>query len=82
MELVAYDKEKLPSLRSHGWKKSENLLLLEKFIDSGLDCMKVEGWKHKNARVCSSSLANSIKRYKINGVRAFTLKDEVFLIKV
>jgi hypothetical protein len=79
MKLIAYDKTKLENI--NGFKKSDILMVIEEFTASGMDCVKVEGYTHKSATSCMSSLSNAIKRYKIGGVRALVRKGEVFLIK-
>lgn len=81
MRLVEYDINKIKSVRNH-YKISANLKLLTEFVESGMECMKVEGWTTKTASICASSLNLSAKRYKIGGVRAMSTKGEVFLIKV
>ena len=42
MKLVPYDVAKLPG--KNVYSKSENLRILEEFANSGLECVKVEGW--------------------------------------
>ena len=78
MKLIPYDKSKL---RHTGYVKTKNYLILKEFIDSGLDCAKVEGWKHKNTHSIQWSLQASIKRYKLDGIKCIVVDGEVFLIK-
>lgn len=61
--------------------KTDNRSVLEEFIESGFECAKVEGWKHKNASVCVSSLTGSIHTYKMCGIKAVTKRGDVYLIK-
>lgn len=62
------------------YKKTKNLDLLDKFRESGLKCAKVEDWTNKDAGQAAASLAQSIKRYKFNGIIAMSRGGEVFLI--
>lgn len=78
MKLVPYEREKLEGL---GYKPTKLLALLDEFVQSGLDCVKVEGWTHKTAASCASSLAVAIKRQNRSGIRAVLRNGEVFLIK-
>ena len=78
MNLVAYDRKKL-DVRSYVYGK--NMELIEEFRDSDLDCVKVEGWTHKNAGICAGALNDSIKRCKAFTIRAISRNGEVYLIK-
>lgn len=80
MKLVKYDINKMDN--ADGYRKSDNDKILEEFVESGMDCAKVEGFLHTTSMSCASSLNNSIKRYHIGGVRAVSRKGECFLIKV
>ena len=63
-------------------KKSKNLHILEEFINSGMDCARVDGYDNSKAEYCASSLSTSIRRFKLFGVKAIKRGDDVFLIKV
>lgn len=77
MKLVPYEISKLGSIKGY----SNNRALLQEFVESDLDCVKVEGFTQKEARYCASSLSNSVKRYRIANVKVITRKNEVFLVK-
>lgn len=77
MKLVPYHKDKLGGVFS----RSENRKILEEFMNSGLDCAKVENFTQKSASTCSSSLALSIKRYHYTSIQAVKRGDEVFLVR-
>lgn len=77
MKFVPYDRKKLGCYYS----KTSNLKILESFLESGLDCAKLEGWPHSSAGSCSASLRKSIQRFGIKGVTTTIRKGEVFLIK-
>ena len=78
MTFSAYDINKIGK---SVYAKSDNLKLLEAFADSGLECVKVEGWTQKNASICAGSINNSIERYHMNNFTCISRKGEVFLIR-
>lgn len=78
MRLIPYDLQKI---QKNAYKKSDNLLLLEEFRDSGMKCAKVEGFTQKTAGYCATSLNASIKRYKMFNIRAMTRKGKVYLVR-
>lgn len=78
MRLIPYD---LKKIEPRMYKRSENLMILEEFQNSGLECAKVERFTQACARYCATSLNNSIKRYKISNTRAIIRKGKVYLIK-
>lgn len=79
MKLIPYDIKE--AMKKKRYKPTNNLELLEEFIESGLDCVKVEGWTQKNAEICTSSIKSSIKYYGMTNIECFYRKDEVFLIR-
>lgn len=79
MRIVPYDLKKVK--KANGYRKSENQRIIEEFLESKNDCVKVEGWPQKNAMVCAASLNKSIERYKMTGATAISRDGEVYLIK-
>ena len=79
MQLIPYDVTKVKTVG--GYKKSENLLLLEEFANSELQCAKVENFPHKDAWICAAALRNTIKRNGMTNIECITRNGEVFLIK-
>lgn len=65
-----------------GYKRSNNMKLLDEFKESGLKCAKVTEYTTKTPRYCASSLQQTINRYhkEYRGLRAISRGDEVFLI--
>lgn len=79
MKLVKADINKIqPNI----YKKSNNLKLLEDFINSGEDCMEVVDYTHKKPSGCVWSLNNSIRRYSLGGIRSICRDKRVYLVKV
>ena len=76
MKLVPYE---LKNVR-RTYKKTEMLSILEEFIESGQPCVKIEGWRHKNAKSCMASFYNAIKRFHMDQVRVITSKGEFVFI--
>ena len=60
--------------------RSNNRAILEGFMNSGFDCVKVEGFTNKNTKSCCNSLNLSIKRYGYKTIKAVTYGGEVFLV--
>lgn len=80
MELIAYDRKKLKNIG--GYKKTDNMALIEKFAESDMDCVKVEGWTHKHATSCMNGLSSAIKRCeKSASIKAMVREGEVYLVK-
>ena len=77
MTLIPYDKKKLGII----YNKTKNLELLEEFLNSDYDCVRVNGYTHKTADCCAKCLRGSIKRFGLKGISVITRKNEVFLIK-
>ena len=77
MKLVAADKKAL----RFGYKQTKLYDLLEEFRDSGLDCVEVTEYHHKNAKSCYSCLTNSIRRFRMP-IKAHIEDDKVFLMRI
>lgn len=60
---------------------SDNLEIIMDFKESNYACAKIEGYPHKDAKNCVGSLRNTIKNYKIRGVKVSYRENEVYLIK-
>jgi hypothetical protein len=80
MKFTSYDAKKLSEKRSM-YAKTDNLEFLEAFVDSGLECAKVEDYSHKSASSCLSSLRGSIRRYGMFSINCVMRNGEVFLIR-
>ena len=63
------------------YKKTNNLKILEEFLDSGMVCARVDDYTQVSANGCATSLKTSIKRFNIHGVDAIRRKDNVYLIR-
>ena len=78
MKLVPYDIKKI----SGAVYRSDNRSIIEEFIHSPYDCVKIEEYTHKSAESCSASLNKSIRMFGYEDKVSVTRrKDEVFLIK-
>lgn len=77
MMLTPYSKKDLKIEKTY----TDNMRLINEFLESGLDCAKVEGWTHKNPDYCSSSLNRTIKSNNKRGIRAIVRERRVYLIK-
>lgn len=79
MKLVKYNKNEL---KARYYAKTKHQDLIEEFVNSDMDCAKVEEWTHVNADSCSNAINMSIKRFKVSGVKAIVRGGEVFLVKI
>lgn len=79
MKLVPYDIKKI----SGSVYRSDNRSIIEEFIHSPYECVKIEDYSHKSAESCRASLNKSVHNFgyedKITVTRR---KDEVFLVKI
>lgn len=64
------------------FKSTKNLEILDEFINSGFEMVRLEGAdkEYKNAESCVSSLSASIKRFKRDNIKATVIDGEAFLI--
>lgn len=76
MKLVPYEKKKL-----YGYKLCRNQEIIKEFLESGMDCAKLEDYSQKNTNSARSALLNSMKRMGIHNVSIVVRKGEVFLLK-
>lgn len=77
MNLVPYDARKIRT-RKYGC----NQAIFEEFLNSELECVKIENYSHKNVNSCYSSLRSSLIGADLTGsIRVVMLKREVYLIK-
>lgn len=79
MTLVPYNKNDLNPVT---YKRTSNLKIIDEFVHSELDCVRVDGYTHKSAIVCAQCLRVSVKRFGVPGIRVVQRKDDVFLVKV
>lgn len=80
MRAVPYDFEKIELKKSY-FKRSNNQKIIEEFLASGQDCVKIEDWTQKSAMCCAGVLNKSIERFKLTGAKAISRNGEVYLIK-
>ena len=60
--------------------RSENQKIINEFANSGLACVKLDGWTHRNATYCANSLRHTIKTLHMEHIKAVVRKNEVYLI--
>lgn len=65
MKLVKCD---LMEIDGGYYKPTKNQRILKEFIDSGMECAKLEGWTNKTASSCASSLSASVRRFGFNNI--------------
>lgn len=81
MKLVPYEKNNIQNVHVV-YRAGRNMRMLQEFIDSGLDCVKIEDYPHKSAMICQQNLTVSVTRLGMRkSVKVLRRKDEVFLIR-
>ena len=78
MKLIPCDKKAIATVKE---VRSDNFKLLWDFVESGEVCAQVEGYPHKTANSCASSLRTAVKNYKLNTVAVVVRRGNVYLIK-
>ena len=65
-----------------GYKRSENLMLLDEFEKMRYNCAEIKCFSHSTANSCASSFRNSIKIYgKVGIIKVIVSDNRVFLIR-
>ena len=77
MRLTPYNRA---DLRIAAYRKTKNYSILMEFINSDMDCARVEK-ANGGAYQYANSLRRSLKYFNLRGVRVAVRKDDVFLIK-
>lgn len=64
------------------YKSGKNQKLIQAFLDSEVDCARVDGWAHKNAFTAANTLNRSAESMGAQGVHAISRGANVYLIRV
>lgn len=78
MEMVPYNVEEIEKERA---RPGAIYALLDKFLSSDHQCVKVTGWHNAKAEYCRNVFDSVIKRRRLFGVKVVVRKNEVFLVK-
>lgn len=79
MKFHPYERKDLKKV----YRPGHNQKLLYEFVDSGLDCAKLEDYPQKSARVCQTNLRTSAVRAGLgNTVRIHVEGENVFLLRI
>lgn len=62
------------------YKKTRNYETLMEFKESGLACAQLEKYPHKDAKSCQSTLLNSIRLFKLVGIKVRVRGQKVYLV--
>lgn len=77
MRLTPFNKA---DLRLAAYRKTKNYSILMEFMNSDMDCAKIER-DGDNAYQYANSLRRSIKYFNLNSIKVSVRKDDVFLIR-
>lgn len=64
------------------YKRTKVLAILEDFKDSDIEVAKLTDWNYASAKTGANTFNQSIKHYKIAGVRAFARNNEIYLVRI
>lgn len=81
MKLTKCDVNEFKEKYKKYYKKSKWQEVLENFLESDMDCVKVEDYSNKDAKSCATALGTAIKRFHMTGVRSVLCDGEVYLIR-
>lgn len=79
MRLVPYDKTKLNMRKCY--EPTRNYKFLMEFIESGLDCVKIEDYPHKSMASAQASFVSSIKHFHMTQIRCIRSNGKLYLIR-
>lgn len=68
-------------LRLAAYRKTKNYSILMEFLNSDMDCARIERAEGDNAYQYANSLRRSIKYFNLNSIKVSVRKDDVFLIR-
>lgn len=80
MNIVSYNLKDL--MEEVERSKSDNYSILKEFANSSDDCVKLEGWTHKNASSCAASMGASIRRFYRGQIKVIQRRGDVYLVKL
>ena len=63
------------------YKRSSNVMLLEKFIETNIPCAIIKDSEHTNKKNCASSLASTARRMGMGNVVVRFIRGEVYLMR-
>lgn len=78
MKLIPCDKKAIATVKE---VRTDNFKLLWDFVESGEACAQVEGYPHKSANSCATSLRTAIRNYKLVTIAVVVRRGNVYLIK-
>lgn len=61
--------------------KSDPYRFLKEFDNSGYNCAQIEGYPHKNAMVCATSLRAILKKHKIQHLEIVRRGDTIYIFR-
>lgn len=77
MTFIPYEIDKLKI----NVKRIKLFKMLIDFQESDAECVEIVNYKHKNAKSCTESIRNAIKRYRLYTIQVHKQKERVFLYK-
>jgi hypothetical protein len=79
MKLCPVNKRDAVGKRSY--KKCKNQAILEEFVASGYECVRVEEFEAKSANVAAAAMRKSCARFGFHGIEVFTRGNSLYLAR-
>lgn len=81
MKLIPINRNEIPDVYSTGYKKTKNFAMLNEFIESGMDAVRIDAHNWKTAQSGAANLRVAIKRFGFSGICVLSRGDNIYLIK-
>lgn len=79
MKLIPCD---IKSINSRLYKYTDNMKVIMEFVNSGIDCAKVENYPHIRPYSCANALNRCAERMNMPQIKAIVRKKAVYLVRV
>ena len=63
-------------------RRGDNIVTIQAFLDSGLDCARIIDYPHKDTKSCASALRAAVLRTPFPNVRVIQRGNDVYLTRV
>lgn len=64
------------------WKRCNNQRIIEEFVESGLDCARIDDYPQSSARSARNALSASIRRLGYRNIKVCVRGKNVFLLRM
>lgn len=79
MKLIPMKKSDIPGRNIYGLCKNQQVL--NEFVASGHECVRVDGFENKSASAAANAMNNSAKRIGLLNVKAISRAGKLYLLR-